>query len=337
MNRASTTLLTVGLVVFVGLLVWQGVGAVGAVLAAAGWGLVIVALFHLLPLALDAAATSVLLERRSPGTTMRNVLLSRWAAESANSLLPAGQVGGPVLMARYLAHRGLPMRDAAAAVTVSTTMQALAQIVFAIVGVGWFAILSHGDGVGGLDGLGVPLALAAAVLGATVGAFWWAQRRGMFGHLLRLGARVFGRPDWSMRTDEANAIDDAVGELYRRHGRVVATFAWSLAGWLAGVGEVWLALHFLGHPVGWLDALLLESAGQAIRGAAFAIPGSLGAQEGGFLLLAPLVGLPLEVALALSLVKRSRELLLGLPGLVHLHRSERRSRLHAPSPLPAID
>jgi len=87
--------------------------------------------------------------------------------------------------------------------------------------------------------------------------------------------------------------------------------------------EVWLALRFLGHPVGWIDALLLESIGQAIRGAAFAIPGSLGVQEGGYLLLAPLVGLPPEAALALSLAKRAREILLGLPGLLYLHFSER--------------
>ena len=39
---------------------------------------------------------------------------------------------------------------------------------------------------------------------------------------------------------------------------------------------------------------MLESLGQAIRGAAFAIPGALGVQEGGYLLLAPLVGLPRE-------------------------------------------
>jgi hypothetical protein len=65
--------------------------------------------------------------------------------------------------------------------------------------------------------------------------------------------------------------------------------------------------------VSWLEALLLESVGQAIRGAAFAIPGSLGAQEGGYLLLAPLVGLPPDAALALSLAKRVRELVLGIP------------------------
>ena len=89
------------------------------------------------------------------------------------------------------------------------------------------------------------------------------------------------------------------------------------------INVFWLALSFIGHPVSWLDALLLESVGQAIRGAAFAIPGSLGAQEGGYLLLAPLVGLTPDAALALSLAKRARELALGLPGLVYLHWSER--------------
>jgi hypothetical protein len=53
------------------------------------------------------------------------------------------------------------------------------------------------------------------------------------------------------------------------------------------------------------------------------IPGSLGVQEGGYLLLAPLVGLPSDAALALSLSKRAREILLGLPGLLVLHFSER--------------
>jgi uncharacterized membrane protein YbhN (UPF0104 family) len=73
------------------------------------------------------------------------------------------------------------------------------------------------------------------------------------------------------------------------------------------------------HPVSWFNALLLESLGQAIRGAAFAIPGALGVQEGGYLLLAPLAGLPPDTALALSLAKRAREMLLGIPGLLYLH------------------
>jgi len=62
--------------------------------------------------------------------------------------------------------------------------------------------------------------------------------------------------------------------------------------------------------------------GQAIRDTAFAIPGALGVQEGGYLLLAPLAGLHPDTALALSLAKRAREILLGVPGLLHLQASE---------------
>jgi hypothetical protein len=66
---------------------------------------------------------------------MRDAVLTRWAGESANSFLPAGQIGGPVLMARHLAHRGMPMPAAAASITVSTTLQTVAQILFALLGV----------------------------------------------------------------------------------------------------------------------------------------------------------------------------------------------------------
>jgi uncharacterized membrane protein YbhN (UPF0104 family) len=68
------------------------------------------------------------------------------------------------------------------------------------------------------------------------------------------------------------------------------------------------------------------------------IPGSLGVQEGGYLLLAPLVGLPPDAALALSLAKRAREILLGLPGLLVLHSSERSwQRRRATARVPIAD
>jgi uncharacterized membrane protein YbhN (UPF0104 family) len=130
----------------------------------------------------------------------------------------------------------------------------------------------------------------------------------------------------------AEAIDLAIQQTYGRGGGVAASFALSLIGWLVGTGEVYLLLRLIGHTVSWSDALLLESLGQAIRGAAFAVPGALGVQEGGYLLLAPLAGLSPEAALALSLAKRAREILLGLPGLLCIHLSE--GRALAPRPMP---
>jgi uncharacterized membrane protein YbhN (UPF0104 family) len=90
---------------------------------------------------------------------------------------------------------------------------------------------------------------------------------------------------------------------------------WHMAAWLLGVAEVWFALSLPGHPVGIGAALLFESLGQAIRTGAFAVPGGLGVQEGGYVLVGAALGIEPGVALALSLARRVRELLLGLPGL----------------------
>jgi putative membrane protein len=327
MSRTAMILLLPAAALFVGLIALQGFGSVAATLMNAGWGLLFVAAFHLIPLALDAAAIAVMFDRRNGHGTTREALLARWVGESVNSLLPAGQIGGPLVMVRHLVQSGTRLRDAAAVITVSTTMQALAQIAFALLGLALFGAYAAGAAV--TDSTGHVLTATAALV-LVVGTFYFAQRRGLFGRLSRIFAKLLGRRDWSGFTAHADAVDAAVHALYRRSGKVAATFSLSLVGWIFGTGEVWLAMRLLGHPVGWLDALLLESLGQAVRGAAFAIPGALGAQEGGYLLLAPFVGLPPDAALGLSLAKRARELLLGLPGLIYLHWNERNWQRRAP-------
>jgi putative membrane protein len=325
MTRAATWTLSLGVLLFIGVLVSQGLPAVVATLALAGWGLLLVALFHLIPLVLDAAAIRVLFDGGAARDSMRDAMLARWAGESANSLMPAGQIGGPVLMARHLAQRGLPLQQAAAAITVSTTLQTFAQIAFALLGVALLGMqASHISQLA----LRTSSLIASALLALQVGGFYWMQRRGFFSKLMRTATRFAGKRDWSQWMSQAEAIDIAVQLTYGRSGPVAASFLLSLIGWLVGTGEVYLILQLIHHPVGWIDALLLESLGQAIRGAAFAIPGALGVQEGGYLLLAPLAGLPPDAALALSLAKRARELLLGVPGLLYLHLS---SRVNAPA------
>ena len=314
MTRTASWLLSIGVLLFAGVLISQDLPAIMATLAHAGWGLFLVALFHLLPLLIDAMAIRVLFEHASGRGPYWDSLLARWVGESANSLMPAGQIGGPVLMARHLAQRGMRMQEAAAAITVSTTLQTFAQIVFALIGVVVLgAQTSHFSSVA----LRTSALIASAFLAVQVGGFYLIQRRGLFGKLTRALRRFTGNRNWSQWVTQAQAIDIAVEGIYRRNSAVTASFLLSLIGWIVGTGEVYLIASFLGAPVSWRDALLLESLGQAIRGAAFAIPGALGVQEGGYLLLAPLAGLSPDVGLALSLAKRARELLLGLPGLLY--------------------
>ena len=316
MRRAGRWLLWAGVLLFAAVLASQGWAAVLSTLATAGWALVLVAAFHALPLLLDAAAIRVLFDRTESSAGLREAVLVRWAGESANSLLPAGQIGGPVLMARLLARRGLSASLAAAVMTVVTTLQTLAQIAFALTGIALLA--THAASIDHHT-VRTSALLASGLLALQIGGFYWLQRRGLFSKAMRAANRFSAKRDWSGLITRAAAIDAAVQAVYARAGRVVASALLNFAGWLVGTGEVYFILLLLGSPVSWPHALMLESLGQAIRGAAFAVPGALGVQEGGYLLLAPLAGLSADTALAMSLAKRAREIILGVPGLIFLH------------------
>lgn len=335
MRSRAKWLLPLGLLVFAALLLSRGLGAVLSTLVAAGWGLLAVALFHAVPLLVDAAAIQVLLHADgAPGTgsirgAWLSALLARWVGESANSALPAGQIGGPLFMARHLAHRGFPARQAIAAITVSTTFQTVSQLAFALMGLALVATQSGGAAHGRLA---LTLLGGVAMLGVMLWLFYRLQRQGLFARTARrfgfLLTRGSGHERHARLVERAESVDRAIEETHARAGRNAASLFLSLAGWVVGTGEVYWMLGFLKHPVSWSDALVLESLGQAIRAAGFAVPGALGVQEGGYLLLAPLAGLPPQHALALSLGKRAREVFWALPGLIWWYRTERTRELH---------
>jgi uncharacterized membrane protein YbhN (UPF0104 family) len=91
-----------------------------------------------------------------------------------------------------------------------------------------------------------------------------------------------------------------------------------MIGWLVGVAEVLIVLRCMGLPVTVGEALVIESLVQAVRGAAFAVPSALGAQEAGLIVLCGIFQIPPDQALALSFVKRAADLVIGVPSLVAL-------------------
>ena len=84
---------------------------------------------------------------------------------------------------------------------------------------------------------------------------------------------------------------------------------------VSGSLEVWFALRLFGHPVGFAAALVLESMTQAVRHLAFMVPAGIGVQEAGLVVFGQALGISGELALAVSMAKRMREVLCGLPAL----------------------
>ncbi len=82
-----------------------------------------------------------------------------------------------------------------------------------------------------------------------------------------------------------------------------------------------LILHFFGTDIGLGSGLIIESLGQALKVVGFAVPGAIGVQEGGYVVVCRLLNIPPETAIAVSLIKRVREVVLGIPGLILWHRT----------------
>jgi len=304
-----------GLALLVALIAYHGVGDVASAVAMAGWGLVAIVAYRALPMLADTLGWLVLLPHayRRP---LAQLLWMRWIGDAINLLLPVAQVGGELVRARLLSRSGVPGPMAGASVVVDLTAAVLTQVAFALLGA---ALLAERGGAGDAAlGIAVGIGMFSLLL---IG-FYLAQRAGMFESLARNLERLARGGDWLALVGSAAQLDRAVTQLYRRRSAFWRASAWRFAFWLLGVGESWLALHFLGHPAAILEALVLESLGSAVRAAAFAIPGALGVQEGSFILLGSLLGLSPETSLAVSLIKRVRELAVGLPALVAWQLSE---------------
>lgn len=298
-----------GLLLFIALVVREGVGELAASLSAAGPGLLVIAGWHVLTMGCDAIALRQLMRPRIQ-IGIATALRIRWQLESVNNLLPVMQIGGNVVRARALMRRGVATDLAGAGVVIDVTLTVATQIVFTLLGL---MLLVWHLGSGNVAG---SVLAGAAVMSVTIASFYQVQRRGLFSMLTGLLGRISNRGDWSELAGGARAMDDMVNALYRHRPALYGAGALHLLAWFVGIGEVWLAMYFLGTPVGLIEAALLESLGRALRTAAFAVPGAVGVQEGGFVVFGALLGLPAGAGLALSLAKRVRELVLGLPGLL---------------------
>jgi putative membrane protein len=301
--------LFIGTVLFLYLIIHQGVDDLMAMLMAAGWGLMAVTAFHLLPLVAEAVAWRKLI-RQEHRPTLAQAIHLRWICESVNGLLPGAYLGGELVRIRLAMRYGMPGIVAGMSTTLDAILGAMVQGVFSLVGIA--ALVQLKALPAGQLGLAVGLIATLFLLG-----LWaWIERSQTFPVLMeRLVAAALKR-GWKRIGRTSKLIKIELLSLLSRRGRLVSAGAWRIAGWMLAVGEVWLALRFLGHPVSLTDAFMLEIVTQAARVLAFAVPAGLGIQEASLMLLSGTAGLNPSVALALSLVKRIRDMLLGIPGLV---------------------
>lgn len=283
-------------------------------------GLAISLLVHAPQLLLTALAWWFLLPAGArPSVTA--MLALRWIRESLNSLAPAGAIVGQTVAARHLARTGVAAELSAATATTDITIEAGTQALITLTGV-VLLLASYGDRhLGWLGAVG--LALAMAVTTAMVGA----QRHLPVARVE--AALVWLAPRWAAgAAGRLAGLQDSILRLHADRLTLARAALCHLAAWALGAVEVSGILWLLGHPLPLTDGFIVESLAQALRAVAFMIPGGLGVQEGAIVAACGLVGVPPSLALMLALLRRTRELVLGVPGLlaVRAWRPERSAR-----------
>jgi putative membrane protein len=313
-----------GAVLFTALLIRQGVKSVGATVATAGWGIAAVAAFHFVPLFLDTVAWWVLFpEAERP--RLQSLFWMRWIGESVSNLVPSAAVGGDIVRARLATITGTPMAVSAATVIADITLGVITQIIFTLLGL---VLLVRATGWTSLVG---PTLMGALVGVAAVIGFYFVQRLGMFRLLSTIIAKLVRSKEWSSLVQSGETLDQAVRAVYARRKGVIACCVWTVVSLIVSSGEIWIALHALRVHATFINAVILQSMAMTVKSAAFPVPGALGVQESGYLVIGKLLGIQGEKAFAISLIARFRDLAVGIPGLIAWQLIEGRRFLRARS------
>jgi len=293
-----------GFVVIAALVTHFGLAAVMRSLGAIGWtGFVAICLIHLGLIAVMGIAWGALL----PAAPIWAPIWGRLVRDSGSELLPFSQIGGYVLGARAINLAGVSGTAAAASTIVDVTLEVFAQLAYTALALGVLVYLRPGAAVV------VPVAIGLIVAGLLASAFVLVQRREL--RLLDRLARILGR-GWADKTAAtATTLQAALQQIYRWRGRVWVNFLLHLVCWIASAFEAWIALRLGGVSLGFPAVLVIESLLYAARSAAFIVPNAVGVQEGAYVLIGAGFGLTPEMGLALSLLKRGRDLAVGLPPL----------------------
>jgi putative membrane protein len=320
MRLAVRLSLAAGVALLIALILHEG-SAILIPLERAGRVLLWLVPLHALPLLLDSLGWRALIARwreSRQGTLF-------WIAsirEGVNRLLPAANIGGELIGIRLLAESGVDAVYAAASVTTEVVLTVISQYLFVALGVVFLLRLTNTVQFADDVLIGLAASLPVVVLLAVL-----LRYGSVFGRLERLVVRLLGAQSLSFLGGQLGQLDAAIRELCADRPRLLTAMAWQVTGMVSGSLETWFALRWLGHPVPFGAAVALESLTMTVRNFAFIVPAGLGVQEASLVGFGALLGINGELALALSLAKRMREILFGVPALLSWYWVEGRREL----------
>lgn len=301
LRAAGLAMIALGIAATAGLVVWAGAGTIGGAVWRALPALPFVMAVHAMQLCITGLGWWCLIP--APRPPAWRIMKARWIREAVNTLLPLGGLSGAVAATRVVAREArLPTALATATVTADLTCEAAALAPFLAAALAMVALLAPGK----LSPARAALAILPILAGAA--GFLLAQRAGIM-RLVEKAARALGFGG------AMDGLHDSLMALHTNRAQIARAFLLQTTAWCLGSVESWIALRAIGHPVGPATAFAMEGLGMAGRSLGFALPAGLAAQEAGFVLAGSLLGVAAPDAVALSMVKRVRELVVGVAGV----------------------
>jgi len=305
MTRLTLVLLLLGVAVLCGLLLHIGPSVLVAEMRTLGPNLLWVLLPSVAVYMLDALGWRYTLGRHANTISFGRLFMTRMAGEAVNFTTPGLYLGGEPMKAYLLSRYHVPLVDGMASVVTAKTTMTFAEIIFIMIGVGLSAVL-----LGHSGDLLMPSLVGLGLMGFGVGLFVAVQRGGLFMGLLLALERLGVTIAWlQARAHKLQALDEAISAFYQQDRRgFVCSFLAFFAGWMMGAVEVYLILYFLGLPVDWPTAVALESLAVFAKGGTAFIPGSVGGQEAGTVLLFVAFGFAEASGVTFAIARRLREI-----------------------------
>jgi len=319
-KRFSILLALLGLALGTAVIGWFGADRVIAAALSVGWGgFAVLAACQLVLFGILGLAWNVIMPR---GGLLRIMTWGRMVRDAAANCLPFALMGGILAGAQSVAASGVSWPLAFGSSVADVTAEFLGQIAFVALGLILLLVRAPGSGLA----LPVGVALAAAVV---VGASFVFLQLGTDRVFRAIGSRIAG--EWlagvSARVD---MLQTELTGFYRRSARLALGCAIHFVGWL-GTGFVgWVAYRLLGADIDLASVLAIEALLQVLLTVAFLVPGAIGVQEAGYASIGAVFGLPPELSLGVSLLRRGRDLVLGIPILLIWQFTEARRVIRQP-------
>src|SRR5216684_8777699 len=327
MRRVETFLIVIAIAFYVWFLAHYGPGQVLGYVRLVGWGLALTIALETVSRVANTLGWRVTIEDYPPRLALIELFAARIGGEAIDYVTPSAQLGGQFVMAVEVREK-LRMPIGLATVVVASLAEAVGQIVFMSIAL----IIS-------LRLIPIAAQLYWSIIGgfalavALAGGFFFVQMKRPFSHLWRAASKLdIARVNIEDIKESADEADQVLLDFYARHRtRLLLACLCYVVAWSLGPIEIYILLKLLHQTATIQVALLVEGIGLLIERATFLIPAKLVSQEGGKALILGMLGYPPGIGFVVGFIRRIKEMVWVLLGLLSLMIHRTISQSHADS------